>query len=717
MAIIGKIRQFSGLTIVIIGIALAAFVLGDLGKSYWRGSGNAIIGKIDGIEISYLEFEQAVEHQRTLINLNNPQNNITNEQMFSLRDQVWNNFVDSIIYDKQFHKLGMAISADEVSNLIYGDHPHQYIVSSFTNPQTGQMEKETMINFFKNVDQLSAEQRLQVANLLIAMQDDALKTKYNTLINKSYYAPKALAEMRYNDANEKAVIELVQLPYSAIPDSTLTITEADYQKYYNEHKELYKQEESRKIEYVIFDIRPSASDIADAEHRVTGLYNELSILPADEVSYFVNKNTDGTLYDSTWLTQSKLPVAIAESIFANEPGTTLAPYRDGDYLYTTRLMTTTMRSDSMEAEHILIPFQGSRSADSSALPKERAQVFADSLARVLRTPMNSMLFGLYALQYSKDPSVSQNSGKLDRFPDGAMVSPFNEAIQKGKQGDIVTVETDFGFHIIKIGHKNPAQKMVRVATVAYQLRPSETTIKGVYAQASKFSVENRTLADFRATAETENFNVRQMDYIQPMGNNITGVAQARQVIRWAYGKDTKDNDTKLNDVSEVINTGDNQFVVAALSEIHPKGYASLESQKIMMEQPILRDKKGDMLIEKAKSYTGTDLNEIATQFNGIITEEPIQISFSTMMLPNGYGREYNVIGTAFGIKENSFKGAIKGTNGVYFMQEKERIAAEPKENYNDERTQLENGFSSRSSQYQTVLKKKTDVVDNRYLYY
>jgi hypothetical protein len=258
--------------------------------------------------------------------------------------------------------------------------------------------------------------------------------------------------------------------------------------------------------------------------------------------------------------------------------------------------------------------------------------------------------------------------------------------------------------------------MARVATVTQILRPGKYTIDNIYSQASRFSIENRDIEAFRAAAEVANYNVREMDFIQPMGNNLSGVTQARQIIRWAYGKDTKGNKIQVNEVSDIFNTGENQFVVAALSAINPKGYATMESQKNAMQYQIMREKKGEMALEKIGDNVGTDLEEIANKFDGTKSAEPIQITFSAMSLP-GYGREPNVVGSIFGIEEGAFYGPIKGFNGIYFIKETERVAAEPKEDYSEERLQIQSGFASRASLYQNILREKAEIKDNRHLFH
>ncbi|MDL2254908.1 SurA N-terminal domain-containing protein, partial [Bacteroidales bacterium OttesenSCG-928-J16] len=290
MAIIGKIRKHSGLTILFVGVALFAFVIGDLSKGF--GGQNTTMGTVLGEDIPYIEFEKAVEQQVALSRMSNPNQNLTAEETFNIRNQVWRTYVEDITLGDQCGKLGMAVTSDEMYDLVAGDNPHQYIVYNFSDPNTGEINREAVMNMMSNLDQLTAEGQMQISNLFTMMKKDALRTKYRNLLNKSYYAPAAFAEMQYKKANENFSTEIVQLPYSAIADSTVVIADADYQKYYNDHKESYKQEESRDLEYVIFDVKPSADDIADTRNYIDNLYNELARISMEDVPMFVNTNTD-----------------------------------------------------------------------------------------------------------------------------------------------------------------------------------------------------------------------------------------------------------------------------------------------------------------------------------------------------------------------------------------------------------------------------------------
>ncbi|MDR0364667.1 MAG: SurA N-terminal domain-containing protein [Bacteroidales bacterium] len=710
MAIIGKIRKHSGLTILFVGVALFAFVIGDLSRGGFGGQNNKM-GVILGEDIPYIEFEKAVEEQLALNRMSNPNQNVSATETFNIRNQVWATYVEDITLGTQCDKLGLAISPDEMYDLTTGENPHQYIVYNFSDPNTGQIDREAVLNLMGNLDQLTVEGQMQVSNLFTMMKKDALRNKYRTLLNKSYYAPSAFAEMQYQKSTESVSIEIVQLPYSAIADSTIILSEADYQKYYNEHKESYKQEESRDLEYIIFDVKPSAEDVNNARDYISGLYNELARLPIEDIPLFVNTNTDGDFYDSTWVTLNALSPYIAGMFEVNESGVTTAPYQDGDAFYTSRLLATAMRSDTMDAEHILINYRGRMQAPDTARTREVAQALADSLADVIRKP-NSMPFSLLALQYSDDPGKMQNSGKYERFEDGAMVPEFNEAVQNGKTGDVVVVETIFGFHVIKIGNKSEPQKKYRVATIRRDIEPGEVTVQEAYMKATKLASENRTNAAFHTTAEENNYNIRTMPSVQAMSSNLTSVnSAARQVIRWAYGKDVK-----IGDVSGIFE-GEDQFVVASLTGINPKGYASLESRKQIMEGQLKRDKKAEMILNQVKGETGTNVHDIAAKYNGFAPENSIRLTFNTMSLPENMGRESEVIGSALGLADGQFYGPIKGFNGVYFIKNVERIPGEPKENYNDEQNQMIQGFASRSSLYQNILEEKANIKDNRVIFY
>lgn len=712
MAIIGKIRNHSALAVVIVGVAILAFVLGDVGRSTIRGDIN--VGAVNGEELTYMNFEREAEENAEMTKKSQQKQSLTNDEMFQIRNQVWNEFVRKNVYGKQFEKLGISVGEEELIDLTTGANPHQYLAQNFKDPNTGIFNREVFDNFMQNLDQLDPETYAQVEFIIDLIEEDAKTQKYNTLISKGFYMPTALLEFDYNQKNTNIDYSVVQVPYSLIADSTIVLTDADYQKYYDENKNRYKQPtEQRAIEYIVFDVTPSQADFELAQKQITEIYQEFSTIEANEIPRFIGFNTDASGgYDSSWKKQGDLPVRVDSILFNSEVGTAIPPYVENQKFFTYRLMAKEMRSDTMDAQHILIAYKGAYGADTAVKRnKEQAEKMADSLKTVLSKGATSNLFGVFAMQYSNDPSVKENQGEFKRFADGTMVPQFNEAVQKGKQGDIVVVETLFGYHVIKIGSKNKPQQFVRVAVIEREIVPSSQTIQMEYGKANVFAGENSTLEAFRNAAQTAGYNVRTYEAVTTSSMNIPGVAQPRSIVQWVFNEKTK-----KEDISKVFET-ENQFVVAVLVDIRPKGYRSLESVKSSIETVVKREKKAEMLMKQIQEKNvSQDLNALASAFN--TTPAQVQsVNFSTFNVSN-FGREPEVLGHVLGIKEGAVSQPIKGNNGVYIVKAEKTTPATAKTDFNNERRMASTSLNARvANSLQKVLEEKSDIRDNRVKFY
>ncbi|MDD4847442.1 MAG: SurA N-terminal domain-containing protein [Bacteroidales bacterium] len=711
MAIIGKIRNHSALAVVIIGVAIFAFILGDIGRSTIRGDIN--IGEVNGVEMTYMNFEKKAEENAEMTKRSQQKQNLTNDEMIQIRNQVWTEFVRKNVYDAQFEKLGISVGENELVDLTTGANPHQFLAQNFNDPQTGVFNRQMFDNFMQNLDQLDPETYAQIEFIIDLIEEDTKTQKYNTLISKGFYTPKAFLEFDYQQKNSNVEMDVVQVPYKDIPDSTIVLTDADYQKYYDENKNRYKQPtENRAIEYIIFDVQPSQADFELTQRQVMDTYKEFSTIAATEVPRFIGFNTDASGgYDSSWKKQGVLPARIDSIMFNSEIGTTLQPFVENQKFFTYRLMDSEMHSDTMDAQHILISYQGAYGADSTVTrTKDQAEKMADSLSTVLKKGNTASFMSLMAMQYSNDPSAKENQGEFKRFADGSMVPEFNEAVQKGKKGDIVVVETLFGYHVIKIGDKNAAQPNVRVAMIERDIVPSSQTIQIEYSKASVFVGENRTMEAFREAAQTAGYNIRTYEAVATTSTNIPGLAQPRSIVQWVYN-----DKTKKGDVSEVFET-ENQFVIATLTDIKPKGFRSLESVKASFETLVIRDKKAEILTQKIVDANATDLNQLATALNTTVSDS-ITVNFASFNVSN-FGREPEVIGHALGMNEGSLSKPIKGNNGVYVVKNNKINPAAEKTDFDNEKRTNQTSFSSRvANMLQRILEEKSDVVDNRVKFY
>jgi len=707
MAVIGKIRKHSALLVIIIGVALAAFILGDFLKPGRGGSKKLLnIGVVDGQDIPGTEFNRKVDESLELRRQSMEQN-ITPQEAFSIRQGVWQEMVSKIIMEEQYDHLGVMVSVEELDDQIRGNDPHSYIVQNFTDPQTGQFNPQSVTQFLQNFSQVEASVQERYFMLERMIKEDRLRTKYNNLISKGYYIPDAFAEIDYEMKNKKAICHLVAPRYNTIPDTAVTVTESDYQKYYDEHKNEFEQEAMVDVDYVVFEITPSLEDRKNIDDDMNNIYEDFQTV--ENVQNFVNAVSDNR-YDSSWVKEGVLPVSIDSVVFNSSIGTIYGPYIEEETYRIIKVMDIQMRPDSMQASHMLIAFEGSRSASQVARTKDEAKALADSLLEV--TSRNSEQFTDLAVQFSEDPSVQNNDGDLGWFPDGMMVYPFNQAVLEGNEGDIVVVETDFGFHVIKVGEKTELLRKARVAMIDRAIEASSVTFQDTYLKASDFATQNNTLDKFEQAVVDQGLNKRSADKIDKMSNNIPGVEYPRQIVYWSFN-----DKTHIGDISPVLDMG-NSYVVAVLKNRFEKGIAPLEEIKETIEPLVLREKKADLLVNQLNEAiaSGDNMAIMAVKFDATV-DTVKTLTFASFNIPQ-YGPEKDVIGKIFTMQPGEMSEPIRGEQAVYVVVLDEFVGPDVREDYSQQKNFLTNSMNSRAGrEAYNALEKNANIEDNRIYYY
>jgi peptidyl-prolyl cis-trans isomerase D len=709
MAIIGKIRSYSKLVVIIIGVALAAFVLGDfVRKNPNKQATN--IGEIAGDKIAYRDFELRVDEQMELLKQQLRQENLTAKQVYDLRQQVWQEMIKDITMEKEYDALGITVSDAELKDLITGKNPPQVILQSFTDPATGQFNPEQVLKFYNEIDQADPATQKQWYNMLEYIRKERMASKYNSLIQKGYYVTNNFAKRDFNDKNKNSKILLVVSPYTAIQDNSITLNEEDYQKYYDEHKYEFEIEASRDIEYVIFDVIPSESDIKKVEESMNLVRQDFE--KTENIENFVTLNSDSK-YDSTYFAKGTLPSCIDSVVFTLPAGSIIGPIKD-NYTYTIAKVIGFMdRPDSMRASHILIAYDSVKQPIKQDLKRTKiaSKKLVDSLLAVVKK--DPKLFDTLAKQYSDDPSAQKNKGDLDWFKDETMVKPFNDACFYGKVGDITVVETDFGYHIIKVTEKKELKKKARVAIITRKIDPSTETYSDYYTKASNFHANNKTIEQFNKSCVTEGIIKRNAEYIREMDNSLPGLESARDIIRWAFNKESKKGFVS----SEVFDLGD-KYIIAVLKEIREKGIAPIEQIKPMIEPLVKREKKAEQLLNKMNSVysPSIDMGLLAQKLNSKVDTIPM-LSFSAYNLP-GFGPEPDVLGAIYAMKKGDMSKPIKGKMGVFVIKTIEVTEAPVLTDFTYMKMQIYGLYNSIAT-YQTnrILEKAANVKDNRLLFY
>lgn len=691
--------------IAVIGIALAAFVLGDF-LGYGPGARPSMdIAKINRHTVTYQEFEQRVAERLESWRLETGQQVVGQAEAYQIRQQIWNEISREIILDQELERLGLEVTREELFDMIHGPEPHPVIIRSFTNPADGRFDAQDVINFLRNFDRLEPTVRMQWANMERYMKRERAEEKYHTLISKAYHVPSALAAVDFQDRNASADFRFVFMPYAEVADSLVRVSDRDLRRVYDENKERFRQEASRDIAYVTFDVRATAEDREALQAELLALKDEFTM--ADDVAAFVNAASD-MRYDARFYRSGELPLEIDELFFDAEPGVVHGPFVDNDVIVLARLVATQLRPDSLRASHILFAYSGAMGAEPTLVrTSDRAREMADSVLEVARR--NPARFGELAVELSDDNSANFNQGDLDWFPDGAMVPGFNEAVVNTNTGSFTVAESEFGFHVIHVTGKTPPVRKVQVAFLTRNIEPSSRTYQSVYARASEFASELRKNRSFNQVADEKGVPVRVAEYLGEMDFSVPGIENPRVIVQWAFL-----DDTKKGSFSRIFEL-DNRFVIAALTELRHAGIPPLEQVREEVMEMALQEKKFEQIAGQIKN-AGSSLDAIAEELGReVITATDIR--FNTINLPVA-GNEPKVIGAAFAMENNTLSGPIKGNNGVYVVEMQQLEMAILPDDLSPNKRMLQGNVTTRvPMEVFPALKKKARVEDNRNLFF
>lgn len=698
MGIIGSIRKHSGWAVAIVGIAILAFILGDLTKN---SGGIPDVGKVNGETMTSQRFNEMVAEMENNYKMQQQTTQVPAEMESRIREQVWNQFVDETLMEQQTEKLGLKVTAAEVNDMFTGKFIHPYVRQSFTDPKTGQFDVRYVNQFIENFDQLDTTRRMQWVELEKYVKADREQQKYNTLVNAGFYMPKALAQKVAEYGNSTANVRAVALPFSSVSDEEATIADADYENYYNEHKAEFRvREEMRDLEFITFAVNPTPQDLADIQNQVNKIWDEFQTVPADEVAFFVNAESDRS-YDSTYKRANTFKAPFDEQIAAAKEGDFLEPVLAGNEWMMAKVISSAVRPDSLRASVIYILNQnaGGNIMRSDA----QAKNLADSVLALLNG--NKMTFEEAVDKYSDDPQKAETKGDMDWQLDGGY-GFLNEELVSRPVGSCFVYEhpQGVGYFLVKVTDKTPAAKKYRVALITREIAPSNATNRAVYNEANRFAGQNRNLTDFTAAAQQENLQVRSAR-VTMMMDNMAGISNARSIVQWAFN-----DDTKIGAVADQVYECDGMFVVVALKDVFKKGYATLDQVKMMIEQPVRVEKKAEVLMARADEAVKAvkDITSIAVKLN-VAVDTIDSVSFTDYYLDR-YGMEPKVQ-AAIAVTENGLVGPVKGASGVYLVQ----VDSKAPRATNDEQVkmQLEQGYRNKARMASQVLRDKAKIEDQR----
>lgn len=702
MAAIEKIRRHSGLLIAIIGIALLAFVLQDLFQSQGRNTGPSV-AVVDGDKISVRDYEQLKDRNLESRKSSSNNNNLSSAETYSIYNNTLEEMIKENLMTKEYDAAGIGITSEELMDQLTGEKPHEWVVQSFSDANG--FDPQRVNEYLQNLSSLPAEYYDRWLDFEKALKQNRLETKFDNLVKASYFLPTALAQKYYENKNMKASADIIALRYTTIPDSTVTVTDADNKAFYAENKYRYETDERRDIEYVVFEIKPSLEDRQEALKAVQDM--RADFVATENVASFVNANSDKR-YDSTWLGRKDVPEQIEQPIFDNGNGVgyVFGPYENEDAFNLVRIVDMQNRPDSLKASHILIGYKGAYGSQDT-ISKDQAEAKANELLAQLKAAKNNdELFAQMAAEYNTD-ATKDKGGDLDWFTDGAMVPQFNEYVVNNPVGSLGVVETMFGYHVVKVTGKTQPQPKVRLAYLTHEITSSTKTYQNIYAEANKFVTENRTYDQFNRAIEEQGLTKRTMPRMNKSTYQIAGIDNPREIVRWAF-----DEKTKKGDVSEKIFELDNMLVVAALTGVVHEGYAPMDAILDQAKYQILNKKKGEIAVEKMKAC-GNDVNRMVSEL-GAESTTVSDITLDSRVLGN-FGVEADIVGTLLGMKEGEEVGPIAGNSSAFIIKNVRFTQPAATNNYSDIIREKTSQFTNKvvSGNVYNALRNQAKIKDNR----
>tara|TARA_A100001011_G_scaffold41540_1_gene39147 strand:- start:22089 stop:24293 length:2205 start_codon:yes stop_codon:yes gene_type:complete len=704
MAVLGQIRQRSVFLILVIGMALFAFVISGVFDGNSSGSINSDpIAVVNDEEIELTYYRQLVENAERNYNLSTMQ----------AVNTVWDQLVRVTIFRQEFERLGIDAGKEQIEMILTQD---ERIVQDprFQN-QSGFFDFGIFTDY---INQLRMENpqaydswKIQEENIVGLAKENI----YYDLIKSSTGVTELEGKNAYHIQNDKVNLKFVRLPFEDVPDSLFEISDADIKKYINLRKDYYETDMSRSVLYVVFPDEASEADEnqirADLEklkdERIE--YNNVSKLTdtieglatTQNITDFIEQNSE-TAFDSIYKTKGTLANEYADILFGLNKGDVFGPYKDGNQLKISRFLDR-KKGGAVRASHILIAFKGATRANPDVT---RTREEADKLAQELfrKTKKNPDDFIQLATENSDGPSKSLG-GDLGFFQEGTMTEKFFEFCNKSRVGRIGLVSTEFGFHVIKVTDK---QDVVLTADVTKEIIPSEETSNEVFQKTTRFEMESLNGESLDSVAKNYDYDVKYVQKVNLLDENLPDLPRQRNLVQWLFNEETK-----LGDVKRFSRTNGG-YIVAQLSGITPKGNINIESEKIDVKQEILNESKAAYLL---KMYADKkSLDELAEASDKEVETASAITQENTVLA--GAGKEPYLIGTAFALDLNQPSGLIKGNNGVYMIEVTSKQIAEEMQSYKAYANALQNEENTRiNTSIYEALRSRAEIEDNRQLYY
>ena len=699
MAALGKIRKRGVALVIIIGLGLFAFIAEEAFRSCeaTKNQQRQQIGEVLGNKINVQEFQALVDEYQEVVKMSQGVDNLSEEQLNSLKDEVWNSFVNEQIVKSEADKIGLTVTDEELQNMMKEGTNPMLMRTPFVNQQTGRFDVTMLTKFLadykknaSNPQMAESYQRIYKYWQFIEKQlrQQTLAQKYQALIANAMLTNPVSAKKAFEGQNQESDVQLASIAYNTINDNDVKIDEKELKAKYDEQKEMYKQTvETRDIKYVSYQVVASAADRKALMTTMQDASNKLQsgATPAE----VVRKAQSQFPYTGIAATKRAYPSDIAAKLDSMAVGQTTAPFETkfDNTLNVVKLISKTMMPDSIEYRQIQV---GGETV-------EAARKTADSIYTALKAGGDfdeiAKKYGQTAQKQWLTSAMYENSNTMDE-----------------ESNELKNLEFSQGNIVLQVTARKAMVEKYDVAVIKHTIDFSKDTYSEAYNKFSQYVSENKTIADLEKNAAKFGFRVQERKDLFNSEHNVVGLRSTREAMKWIF-------DAKDGEVSPLYECGNNDnLLVVALTGVHPVGYRSLDAVKEMVKSEVLRDKKFEQI--KAKFAGVADIE--AAKAKGARIDSVNQVTFSAPVFVQATGAsEPALSGAIAASKQGDFsKSLVKGNGGAYLFKVLKKANREGVK-YDEKATEqmLKQQAVQAASRFIQELYQKANVVDNRYLFF
>ncbi|WKD86020.1 Chaperone SurA [Polaribacter huanghezhanensis] len=701
MAILSKIRERSMALILVIGLALFAFVLDPSSiQDFFNSTKVNTVGEVSGEVISRKDFSEALEAYKAQVG-----NRLTDMQASKI---VWDNLVREKIYQTQLADAGITVGENDVWSALI-DNQSIKTDQRFLNA-AGLFDEGKLKEFLALAKDDNSEVWNAWSGFMGQLKSGLETSTYNNLITAGVGASLKEGELQYLTDNTKITSQYVYVPYATVADSLITVTKSEIETYIKANPVTFKVDASTDIKYVKFDIVPTQGDLDAIKKEVAGLLEDKDGVKGfkntkNDAEFFVDNGSDLAL-DNSYNFKNTVSEVIADQVFKGKKGDVFGPYRDNGFFKISKINEVVQIPDSVKGVHILIPFIGSASAGSDTKKTaEQAKVSADSIFKLVRR--NKKKFAAIADEINPDGTKGKGGdiGWITAKAAFSLDQDFGNGLFFSKKGDIKVVKTKFGYHIIRIDESKNKQQAVKLATFGRRIEASQATENTIFQNAETFALALTSGAKFDDVAKEKGVTPQSGFGLKMLDETVPGIGNQREIISWAHKKDNEVGAFKRFDTN-------NGHIVAIITNKTFKGLMSA-ARATNTVRPILMNQKKAAIINK--TMIGATLADIAKS-----TKQTVRTASAISMqspIISAVGFEPKIVGAMYSAKENTLFNNVNGEKGVFAFVVTKREAPIALPNYDSYRNRLASTRKTQTGLIYNAIKDAAEIVDNRGAFY